>query len=142
MNVIQPFVNHAKPLPGCSMLPPMDSPSRDRKTKPKANGDSSKPKGTAMTADRFRVLNDFVDFSLKELKRAEIAVWLILYRDTRDGIAATGYNDLARRAGIDRRTVSRALRRLKQCGLVEAVYRGAQGRGVSRYRVHPLAQDV
>src|SRR5262245_27991772 len=50
----------------------------------------SKAKGKH-AGERFAVLNAFVDFALAELSRAEIAVWLVLYRDTRDGTARTSY---------------------------------------------------
>ena len=37
---------------------------------------------------RFETLNAFVDDGMADLSRAELAVWLILYRDTqRDGTA-------------------------------------------------------
>jgi hypothetical protein len=61
-------------------LPPMEP--RPQSTPP-ALCRSNSPKGKAgngQTGQRFRVLNDFVDFTLAELNRAEIAVWLILYR--------------------------------------------------------------
>jgi DNA-binding MarR family transcriptional regulator len=63
---------------------------------------------------------------------------LVLYRDSRDGIARTGQTDIARRAGINRRTVYRALRRLEGRGLVKIVYARGLGRGLSRYRVRGL----
>jgi hypothetical protein len=90
------------------------------------------------SAERFAILNRFVDFSLAGLSRADIAVWLVLYRDTRDGIARTAYDNLARRAGCNRRNVGRAVRRLVRLGLVKIVYRGGLRRGVSVYRVLPL----
>lgn len=99
-----------------------------------------KDRGTARgkTGERFAVLNAFVDFALAELSRAEIAVWLVLYHDTRDGTARTSYDDLAHRAGLNRRNVGRAVRRLESRGLVKVVHRGGLGRGPSRYRVRPL----
>ncbi len=108
--------------------------------------DQGKPKGKpdrgrAKTGERFAVLNAFVDFALADLSRAEIAIWLVLYRDTKDGTARTSYDDLARRAGLNRRNVGRALRRLERRGLVKAVHRGGLGRGVSRYRVSGLPKD-
>ena len=118
--------------------PPMDGPG------PSSNGrhqgrEGAKPKG--MTGERFAVLNAFADFSLAELSRAEIAVWLLLYRDTRQGTARTSYDDLARRGGMDRRNVGRALRQLESRGLVKVVHRGGIGRGVSRYHVRGLPKD-
>jgi DNA-binding MarR family transcriptional regulator len=92
----------------------------------------------AKAGERFAVLNAFVDFALAGLTRAEIAVWLVLYRDTRDGTSRTSYGDLARRVGINRRNVGRALRRLEARGLLTVVHRGELGRGVSRYHVRGL----
>jgi DNA-binding transcriptional ArsR family regulator len=120
--------------------PPMETPgpapsSRPCRSKAKGRPDGSKAKA----GERFAVLNRFVDFVLADLSRGEIAVWLVLYRDTRDGTARTSYDDIARRAGLNRRNVGRALRRLERRGLVKAVYRGGLGRGMSRYRVLGLS---
>jgi predicted DNA-binding transcriptional regulator len=118
--------------------PPME-PSTPRKRRPDA-GQPGKAKGKA--GERFAVLNRFVDFTLADLSRAEIAVWLILYRDTREGTARTAISDIARRAGCDRRTVFRAVGNLEKCGLLKIVHRGGFGRGLSRYRVRPLTKDI
>jgi hypothetical protein len=115
--------------------PPMNTPEEP----PPRSGKGGKTKGK--TGERFAVLNAFVDFSLADLSRAEIAVWLVLYRDTRDGTARTSYDDLARRASCDRRNVGRAVRRLEGRGLVKVVHRGGLRRGASRYRVRGLAKD-
>ncbi len=123
--------------------PPMEEPE----PAPPARPDRDKPKGTpaggkAKAGERFAVLNAFVDFGLADLSRVELAVWLILYRDTRpDGIARTSYDDLARRAGCNRRNVGRALRRLERRGLLKIVHRGGLRRGPSRYRVRRLPKD-
>jgi hypothetical protein len=98
--------------------------------RPPGSRKPAKPEG------RFAVLNGFIDLELRKLSRAEIAVWFILYRDTKpDGTARTGQTDLARRAGCDIRTVRRSLDRLKHIGLVEEVAKGRLGSGPSRYRV-------
>jgi hypothetical protein len=121
--------------------PPMDRPGpgpgdgRQRHH----GGAGGKPKGKS--GERFAVLNTFVDFALAELSRREIAVWLVLYRDTRDGTARTSYDDLARRAGLNRRNVGRAVRRLETLGLLKVVHRGGLGRGASRYRVRGLPKE-
>jgi hypothetical protein len=128
---------HAPILDGCAVLPPMDPP-RETPSRCRA-GKASKPKGKP--GDRFAVLNAFVDFALSALSRRDIAVWLVLYRDTRDGTARTSYDDLARRAGLNRRNVARAVRRLEQLGLLKVVYRGGLRRGPSRYRVRALPKD-
>jgi DNA-binding MarR family transcriptional regulator len=81
------------------------------------------------------VLNAFVDISMAGLSRSEIAVWMVLYRDTRDGIAQTSQVAIARRAGVEDRTVRRAINRLTARGLVTVVYHGGLNRGPSKYRV-------
>lgn len=102
-------------IPVGGELPPMD-PRPERPHKPTL-GKAEEPKGKAgkrSAGERFRVLNNFVDFTLAELSRAEIAVWLILYRDTRDGTARTGMTDMARRAGCSRWAVVSAVRKLEK----------------------------
>src|SRR5262245_4321423 len=123
--------------------PPMEGPE----PAPSGNGrqrhqGGERGKAKGKTGERFAVLNAFVDFALAELSRAEIAVWLVLYRDTRDGTARTSYDDLARRAGLNRRTVGRAIRKLEQRGLVKIVHRGGLGRGVSRYHVRGQPKEA
>ena len=94
------------------------------------------------TGDRFGTLNAFVDFSLRELTRAETAVWLTLWRDTkRDGLARTSQADIGRRAGLNVGTVKRAAARLCRRGLLTVVFRGSLHRGPSTYRVRPLTKD-
>lgn len=85
---------------------------------------------------RFTVLNGFVDASMGTLPRAAALVWVCLWRDTKpDGLARTAVADLARRVGVDRSTVLRALPLLVERGLLQVVRRGGLGRGVSVYRV-------
>jgi hypothetical protein len=120
--------------------PPMDAPPSGRppeRGKPKGKTGGAKAKA----GERFAVLNAFVDFALAYLSRADIAVWLVLFRDTREGTARTSYDYLARRAGLNRRNVGRALRRLEGRGLLKIVHRGGLRRGASRYRVRGLPKD-
>lgn len=120
-------------------LPPMEPRSeRTRKATPDKPSEPKEKPGKRQAGERFRVLNSFVDFTMAELSRAEIALWLILYRDTRDGTARTGMEDLARRAGCAKRNAVRAVQRLEKLGLLKVVHRGGFRRGVSRYRVKPL----
>src|SRR3954467_11922978 len=89
------------------------------------------------SALRFEILNAYVDAGMADLSRAEIAVWLTLYRDTRDGTARTSLDDLARRGGFDRQTASRAVGRLERRKMLQVVRRGGLNRGPSVYRVFP-----
>ena len=104
----------------------------------KAKG-KSKAKGPAK--ERFALLNAFVDFTMGELPRADIIVWMILYRDSKQGAARTAQADIARRGKINRRTVGRSLRRLASRGLLTIVHQGGFRRGVSLYRVRGLTAD-
>jgi winged helix-turn-helix DNA-binding protein len=125
-------------LPGCSVLSPMEP------LRPRTTSTNGKPtaKRTKQTADRFAALNAFADFTLRDLDRAEVAVWLLLWRDTKaDGLAKTSQADLARRAGIAERTARRAVDRLERAGLLTVVHRGGLRRGVSTYRVRSLSRE-
>ncbi len=129
-------------LEGCAVLSPM----RRRNGSPcRHQGDTSKAKGKPSrrrnTADRFAVLNAFVDFTAGALSRNEILVWLVLYRDTRNDTARTSQADLARRAGISDRSVRRALKGLQGRRLLKVTYRGGIGRGASAYRIYPLPPE-
>lgn len=124
-------------IPGCQVLPAMES-ANDEPLAGDGTGAKQQPK---KTGGRFTVLNTFVDFAMGGLSRANMAVWLVLYRDTKDGIARTGQTDIARRAGVCTRTVKRAIRQLEQMGLVTVVRRGGLNSGVSSYRVRPLPKD-
>jgi hypothetical protein len=95
------------------------------------------PKGKA-TGDRFRILNAFVDGTLAGLSRSEIAVWLILFRDTRDGTVRTSQENLAKRSGTSVRHVRKAIAELTAAGLLTVVFQGGLNRGPSRFRVNPL----
>ena len=91
---------------------------------------------------RFEILNDFVDTGMAVLSRAELVVWLILYRDTkRDGTARASLTDLARRAGIDRQTASRAVGRLAGRKMLQVIRPGGLNRGPSTYRVFPYPME-
>jgi hypothetical protein len=91
---------------------------------------------------RFEILNAFVDGGMADLSRGEIAVWLILYRDTKpDGAARTSLDDLARRGGMDRQTASRAVGRLKKRGMLKVIRRGGLNQGPSVYRVFPYPME-
>lgn len=134
------MTDQSQRLSGCRVLPPRDDINGlDARTGSNVDSDS-RPKGLGSrrkAADRFAVLNTFVDCTLAALNRNEAAVWLVLYRDVRDGIAQTSQMDIARRAGITDRTVRNVMRSLERRGLLKTVYRGGLNRGSSRYRVMP-----
>ena len=102
-----------------------------------ANKAKEKPE-RRKTADRFAVLNAFIDFTMGTLTRNEIAVWLVLYRDTRSGTARTGQTDTARRAGISAGSVRRAIERLREKGFASGDVPRRNWPGAWTYRIHPL----
>lgn len=120
-------------LVGAEVLPPMATPSRNTQ----AAKSHRKPSHKA-TRDRFAVMNEFVDFSLQGLTKAEIGTWLVLYRDTRNGIAKTSQGHIAKRLGISSRSVGKAVSTLVNIGLLVVVHQGGLNKGPSTYRVQPL----
>jgi DNA-binding MarR family transcriptional regulator len=88
---------------------------------------------------RFETINAFVDSGMADLNRAELAVWLILFRDTKqDGTARASLDDLARRGGMNRQTASRAVGRLTRRKMLQIIRRGGLNCGPSTYRVFPF----
>jgi DNA-binding MarR family transcriptional regulator len=91
---------------------------------------------------RFEFLNAFVDRGMADLTRAELAVWLILYRDTKPNEdVRTSLDDLGRRGGMDRQTASRAVGRLVRRKMLQVLRRGGLNRGPSVYRVFPYPME-
>lgn len=125
---------HPPRLPGCSVLPPMNPRPATVNNSPK-----DKPKKRA-TGERFSTINSFVDCSMADLTRAEALTWFVLWRDTKDGTVRTSIADVARRIGASRRAVIDAVAKLRKRKLLTLVFRGGINRGVSTYRIHPLAE--
>lgn len=121
-------------LPGASVLPPMSIPTQGSET---SNHKQRKPSHKA-TRDRFATLNEFVDFSMQGLTKAEIGTWLVLYRDTRNGTAKTSQGDIAKRLGVSSRSVRYAISKLIDLGLLVVVYQGGLNKGLCVYRVASL----
>lgn len=136
-------------LKGCEVLPPIPTPEKvadgEREAKDRAKAQSCQrtegPNGRRRSQGRFATLNSFVDCSLATILRTDALVWLVLFRDTRDGVARTAQSYIARRAGLCKRTVSTAVRRLEQAGLLDVVHRGGFRRGISTYRIRPTKQQ-
>ena len=118
-------------------LPPLPEPiegsrPRTQRTAP------SKPNRKA--AGRFAVLNAFVDHGARTLDTTAVAVWLVLYREVQpDGLATVSHARIAERLSIDRKTVTRAVRRLQTAGFVKIARQGGWQRGPSTYRIRGRA---
>ena len=127
---------------------PLESePSGQRQRRGRAVSEGSNPPARRKTPKRvsrlrFELLNAFVDSGMADLSRGELAVWLILYRDTKPGgTARASLGDIARRAGIDRQTASRAVGRLARRKMLQVLRRGGLNQGPSEYRIFPFPMD-
>lgn len=134
-----PGTNGRPTLAGASCLPPMRKATlKATEQPPTPQTEQAKKQAKRKTADRFGVLNAFVDCSLAELSRSEIVVWLVLYRDTKGGTVQTSQTNIARRSGMSVRSVGKATAKLIDAGLLQLIFQGGLNRGPSRYRVNPL----
>lgn len=91
---------------------------------------SSRAKPSRADTSRWRTLNTFVDVIARHLSPVEIAVWMVLFRDCRDGTATASNRDLCHRTGCSLRAVTAAMKRLRAAGLLEVVK-------LSRHRGEP-----
>jgi hypothetical protein len=86
---------------------------------------------------RWVTLNTFVDRVARHLDDAEQGAWYVLFRWTLADTAEIRLKDIAARIGKSTRTVSRAVDRLIEVGLLERLKRGTRQGGPSRYRLEP-----
>ncbi len=84
---------------------------------------------------RFHDLNNFVDVSMRDLTRAEIAVWLVLFRNARDRIVRISHSQIAAASGCSVKAVSVAMKLLIQKTIVKQLIQGTVNRGPSTYKV-------
>lgn len=136
------------PLRGCDVLPPMSSPSAPveddaARRHPGARSEAvGAPTTKGRAAGRFGVLNRFADDGARLVDTTAQACWWILYHETKpDGLATISHGRVADCIGVDRKTVTRATKRLEQAGLLTVVRHGGWRRGPSTYRVHPTPKQ-
>lgn len=139
-------MNSSLVLPPGQILPPLESGEATSTpvgsvTATRARGPSAVSGSTdnSRAAERFNEINTFLDVTGRTLPRAALLCWLLLWRDSRNGIARTAISDMARRAGCDKRTALRAVRTLVERGLVKVIRKGGLGRGLSTYKVTPVS---
>ena len=128
---------------GAKVLPPLecsqrpaDGPTDAVPTARRQKGHNTHPK---RTTERWGILNQFVDVVMVDLSPRELKVWLVLFRDSKNGIAQTSQGYIAKRAGLRRPTVSAAIAALEARGLIRTIHAGGLNRGISRYEVRAAA---
>lgn len=85
---------------------------------------------------RWTLLNCFVDEGMGDLKPADVAVWLALFRHgSADGLATVARSRVVAMTGLTVKTVSAALRRLIDAGCLERLKHGGPSGGVAVYRL-------
>jgi len=94
--------------------------------------------------NRLHELSVFTMETLKNLRRAEIAVWLAIHNCQAQGSARIGYTRIMEISGLSRRHVGQAIKDLRRKGLLEVVFtgkyrpNGGDEHGLaSIYRVYP-----
>ena len=128
-------------LSGSKTLPPLPPPGGAASAGASPAARTADPSGqsrrgsSSKAADRWAELNDFVDVSLRNLGSTAAAVWLVLFRDARGGVARVSQKWIAERLGKDERTVRTALDELIAAGLVEKKRQGGVGAGSNVYLV-------
>ncbi|WP_165700526.1 helix-turn-helix domain-containing protein [Alienimonas californiensis] len=78
---------------------------------------------------------------MRQLSHTQVMIWLVLFRDARNGVARASQKWIAERCGVTDRTVRRQLPLLEARGLVEVKSKGGLGRGPSAYIVRALPAD-
>jgi hypothetical protein len=131
------FEDCPKDAEGRPIIPPGFILEPEHRSKPKATTAKAN-KQTATKGDKWIVLNAWVDVSIRDLSRAEIVTWLILFRDEREGISKTSQTDIARRGGLSSRSVATAVSSLLKKRLIKLIRRGGLRQGPSVYKVKSL----
>lgn len=99
--------------------------------KPKAKA----PKAPKKDANRWQEFNHVVDVVMRDLPPAQLAVWVVLFRDERGGVSKSAQTYIATRCGLSRESVSRAIAGLVRRGLVTILRKGGINKGFSWYRL-------
>jgi DNA-binding transcriptional ArsR family regulator len=116
----------ARPLSGCDVIRPPSAPRPSH---------AAAKKPVSAVVKKVLAANRFLDKHARTLTSAAVVVWVMLWRDERDGVARTAITDLARRAGVSEATIKRALRALRAGGHLRELRRGYPTRGPTVYRV-------
>lgn len=82
---------------------------------------------TGRLTRKIKLLNKFVDQTIKGLDSQTALLWVVLFRHERDGAVRISSKRLAKIMNVHPRTVSRHLKVLKQNGMLRKLRSGVQG---------------
>lgn len=127
--------------PQATRSPSQPPPDKDRKIRPPLRN----PEGFYTYKNRLDKIRVFREETMRDLRRAEIAVWLAIDGCEFDGASQISQQRIAEIAGIDsRQHVGKAIKSLCKKGLLEVLVtgrykpNGTEGHGLSSvYRTYP-----
>lgn len=86
--------------------------------------------------ERFATLNAFTDATMRTLTPAQIAVWVILFRNERNGTTSRSVRQIATDGGLSLSGAHQSLASLIEAGLVEILQRARHRDEATTYRIH------
>lgn len=92
-------------------------------------------RGTQGFRDRWAMFNDFVDGGMAGLTRAEMAVWFVIFRDTRNRSTQISMKHISNRAGCSVQSVGAAVKKLCSLKRLKRTVKGSIFGGASRYEI-------
>lgn len=84
---------------------------------------------------KIKLLNRFVDETLVGLDPSTALLWVVLYREARNGIAEISHGQLAKIMGVSDRTICRHIDVLIANKLLRKLKTGGYGRGCNKYQL-------
>ena len=92
---------------------------------------------------RLKKMRNFITFSMRDLRPAELRVWLALYNCEHKGLCRIGYDRIAELTGVTKQHVCKAMKGLMDKGLVDRRYKGSfrPGRSKGRASIYRLSDQ-
>ena len=84
---------------------------------------------------KIKLLNRFVDETLIGLEPLTALLWVVLYREARNGVAEISHGQLAEIMGVSDRTICRHIEVLIANRLLRKLKTGGYGRGCNKYQL-------
>ena len=70
------------------------------------------------------MLSVFVDQRLRTISPVAACIWLVMFRNNRDGVVQIGQDHIAKTLGLKRRVVTKRTQELVDAGLIQVEVRG------------------